>query len=130
MTGDVSRFDQLAFGQLQDQADAARHEGRKKLPAVLDQFQVVAMARGNVDADMKRRGKARRLWPQQRRGLLHQRAGHRHNESGVFGERDKQIRAHQAFLGMIPAHQHFSARPLFTVAMHHGLEVRNELACL
>ncbi|MNN87234.1 hypothetical protein D3C81_2047580 [compost metagenome] len=88
------------------------------------------MAGGNVDANVKRFVEAGGLRPEQGGGLAHERTGHRYDQPGVFGKRDKQIRTHQAFLRMLPAHQHFSAGPVFAVAMHHRLEIGNELRSL
>ncbi|MNI75908.1 hypothetical protein D3C73_1320950 [compost metagenome] len=86
------------------------------------------MIGGDIDADVKRLGKGRRPRCQQPGGLFHDRAGHGHDQSAVFGKRNEQIGAHQAFLGMVPAHQHLDPPALFTVRLHHRLEIRHELS--
>ncbi|MNP47489.1 hypothetical protein D3C76_1415450 [compost metagenome] len=86
------------------------------------------MAGGDVDANMKRRFELRRQRCQQVHGLLHQRPGHRYDQAAVFGEWNEQVRANEAFLGVVPAHQHFDAGPAFAVAVYDRLQIGHELA--
>ncbi|MNF78895.1 hypothetical protein D3C84_610950 [compost metagenome] len=65
-------LDEFALGQLQHQADRARCESLDELATILDQIQVLAMAGGDVDANVKRLFERRRQGRQQRGGLLHQ----------------------------------------------------------
>ncbi|MNS36041.1 hypothetical protein D3C72_682240 [compost metagenome] len=127
LQGDRRWLDKFAFGQFQYQVDRARLERIEKLAAILDQIQVLAMAGGNVDANVKGFVESGGFRREQGGGLSHERTGHRYDQPAVLGKRDEQVRTHQAFLRMFPAHQHFSAGPAFAVAMHHGLEIRNEL---
>src|SRR5437868_5692691 len=53
LPGDVCWLDQLALSQLQNKRDFAGWECAKKLPAVFNQLQVMAVAGGDVDTDME-----------------------------------------------------------------------------
>ncbi|MNQ83484.1 hypothetical protein D3C85_985650 [compost metagenome] len=72
LVGNGRGFDQLAFGQLQHQVDGAGSESGEEFAAIFDQFQVLAVAGSDVDADMKRLFERRRQWPEQGGSLLHQ----------------------------------------------------------
>ncbi|MNY54879.1 hypothetical protein D3C86_1908040 [compost metagenome] len=72
LQGDGRGLDQFTFGQFQYQMDRAWLERIEKLAAILDQFQVLAMAGGDVDANVKRLVEAGRLRCEQGGGLSHQ----------------------------------------------------------
>ena len=125
--GGLGGFDQFPLGQLQHQGDLAGWERGEEFPAVLHQRHVLAMARCDVHADMKARAEACGMGRQLHGGLAQQGTGHRHDQARVFGQGNKQVRAHQAFFGMLPAHQDLTAGPLACVTPYHRLEIRDEL---
>ncbi|MNQ72581.1 hypothetical protein D3C85_872890 [compost metagenome] len=127
LAGSGGGLDQFAFGQLQHQGDAARWKCAEELPAILEQGRVLAMVGGNVDTNMETVGKKRGMGGQLPGDLMQQRASHGHDQPAMFSRRDEQVRGHQPFAGVAPAHQHFDAGPVAIATLDHRLEIGNEL---
>ncbi|MNP40378.1 hypothetical protein D3C76_1340170 [compost metagenome] len=98
--------------------------------AIVEQLEVAAMVGGDVDGNVKAILHQRSVGGQAVRGVQHQRPGHVDDLPAVLGIGDEQVRAYQAFLRVVPAHQHFGACPAVIVLAHHRLEIRQKLVGL
>src|SRR5471032_188698 len=78
LVGHVRRLDQFAFRQLQHQTDTALGERAEKFTAILYQLQVMTMAGGDVDANMKKAMEKSRSWREDGSCLFHQQIGRAH----------------------------------------------------
>ncbi|MNL23457.1 hypothetical protein D3C87_1448470 [compost metagenome] len=72
LQGDGRGLDQFALGQFQYQMDRAWFKRIEKLAAILDQLQVLAMAGGDVDTNVKRLVESDGVRREQGGGLSHQ----------------------------------------------------------
>ncbi|MNJ53667.1 hypothetical protein D3C77_490700 [compost metagenome] len=58
---------------------------------------------------------------------LEQLASHGHDLPAVFCIGNEQVRTHQAFMRVLPAHQDLDTGPAVIAAAHHRLKERHEL---
>ncbi|MNC14603.1 hypothetical protein D3C75_623900 [compost metagenome] len=98
------RHYQLPFGQLQHQLDGVPPEGADKVPTIVQQAQILAVAGADVETEVEPPGQLIHQGGKRLPHLGHQQPGHGDYEAAILRERNEAIRRDHALAGMLPAH--------------------------